>query len=162
MKIRILTTGGTFDKVYFDAKSEFQVGATLVEELLQEANTDIEYEISSLLRKDSLDLGDEDRALIRGAVERDPAERIIVIHGTDTMVETGVWLQGIEGKTIVLTGSMQPARLRKSDAMFNLGCAVSAVQLLNVGVYIVMNGRVFDPASTRKNVKAHRFELKNL
>ncbi len=159
MKIRILTTGGTFNKVYFDAKSEFQVGATQVEELLQEANTDIECEISSILRKDSLDLGDEDRALIHRKIEQAPADRIIVIHGTDTMVDTGVHLQGIEGKTIVLTGSMQPARLRKSDAMFNLGCAVAAVQLLDAGVYIAMHGRIFDPASTRKNVKESRFEV---
>ncbi len=162
MKIRILTTGGTFDKVYFDAKSEFQVGETQVGELLQEANTDIEHEISSILRKDSLDLGDEDRVLIRKTVEQDSAKRIIVIHGTDTMVETGIHLQGIEGKTIVLTGSMQPASLRKSDAAFNLGCAVAAVQLLDIGVYIVMNGRVFDPVVTRKNIKAHRFESKGL
>ena len=110
-KIKFLTTGGTIDKVYFDAKSEFQVGPPQVTELLQHANVTFAYEVESILRKDSLDLTDADRALIRERVLADPAERIVVTHGTDTMILTARALRGIEGKTIVLTGSMRGADL---------------------------------------------------
>ena len=156
--IRIFTTGGTLDKVYFDAASEFQVGDPGIVELLAEANVTVPYAIESLLRKDSLDLTDEDRELIRHRVEDAAEERIVITHGTDTMVETARRLIGVDGKTIVLTGSMQPARLRVSDAAFNVGCAITAVQLLDPGVYLVMNGRVHDPRTTRKNRTANRFE----
>ena len=158
MKIKFLTTGGTIDKVYFDAKSEFEVGPPQVTELLGDANVTFEYEVESILRKDSLDLTDADRALIRERIIADPATRIVVTHGTDTMIQTAQTLRGIAGKTIVLTGSMQPARLRVTDAGFNLGTAVAAVQLLPPGVYLAMNGGIFDPATSRKNVAAHRFE----
>ncbi len=157
-KIKFLTTGGTIDKVYFDAKSEFQVGPPQVTELLQHANITFAYEVESILRKDSLEMTDADRALIRERVLADPAEHIIVTHGTDTMILTARALTGIAGKTIVLTGSMQPARLRVTDAAFNLGTAVSAVQTLPPGVYLVMNGQIFNPDASRKNVGEHRFE----
>ena len=110
------------------------------------------------MRKDSLDLTDDDRSLIHARVSADPADRILVTHGTDTMVQTANLLADIERKTIVLTGSMQPARLRTSDAAFNVGAAVVAVQTLPPGVYIVMNGCVFDPRTARKNREHHRFE----
>jgi L-asparaginase len=110
------------------------------------------------MRKDSLDLTDDDRALIRDRVAAEPADRILITHGTDTMIETARLLSGIGGKTIVLTGSMQPARLRVSDAAFNVGAAVVAVQTLPPGVYLVMNGCIFDPATARKNRDRHRFE----
>lgn len=158
MKLRIFTTGGTIDKVYFDQKSEFQVGESQVGLLLAEANVGIEFEVSSLFRKDSLELTPEDRLRILEAVEGDPADRVIVTHGTDTMVETAQVLQSCEGKVVVLTGAMQPARLRSSDAVFNVGFAVAAVQLLSPGVYIAMNGRIFEPRNVRKNVGAGRFE----
>ena len=157
-KIKFLTTGGTIDKVYFDAKSEFQVGPPQVTELLKDANVTFAYEVESILRKDSLDLTDADRALIRERVLADPAELIVITHGTDTMILTARALKGIEGKTIVLTGSMQPARLRVTDAAFNLGTAVSAVQTLPPGVYLAMNGQIFNPDTSRKNVGEHRFE----
>ena len=158
MKIKFLTTGGTIDKIYFDAKSEFEVGPPQVSELLNDANVTFEHEIESILRKDSLDLTDADRALIRERVAADPATHIVVTHGTDTMIQTALALKGIPGKTIVLTGSMQPARLRVTDAGFNLGAAVVAVQTLPPGVYVAGNGRIFNPDTCRKNVADHCFE----
>jgi L-asparaginase len=158
MKIRILTTGGTIDKIYFDAKSEFQVGEPQIGELLREAIVSFDFTVESILKKDSLDMTDDDRGLIRRHVRDDDCDRILITHGTDTMVVTANALLGIEGKTVVLTGSMQPARLRVSDAIFNIGFAIAAVQLLDAGVYIAMNGRVFDPRTVRKNIERHRFE----
>jgi L-asparaginase len=158
MKIKFLTTGGTIDKVYFDAKSEFEVGPPQVSELLHDADVTFEHEVESILRKDSLDLTDADRALIRERVSTDPAAHIVVTHGTDTMIQTALALKEIPGKTIVLTGSMQPARLRVTDAGFNLGAAVVAVQTLPPGVYIAMNGRIFNPDHSLKNVAVNRFE----
>lgn len=156
--IKILSTGGTIDKIYFDAKSEFQVGAPLINEIFTESFVSIDYEVESIMRKDSLELTDADRALIRSTIEKDSSTHIIVTHGTDTMVETGLALLGIEDKTIVLVGAMQPARLRATDAIFNVGFAVAAVQTLPVGVYIAMNGQIFDPRKTVKNVPENRFE----
>ena len=158
MTIRIFTTGGTFDKVYFDALSEFRFGEPIVADLLSEANVGFDYEIESLMQKDSLDLDDADRQLIRSACTDIDAEMILIIHGTDTMVDTAAALQGIAGKTIVLFGAMQPARMRESDAMYNLGVASAAVQLLPPGVYIAMNGRIFDPQRVRKNRSLGSFE----
>ena len=158
MKIKFFTTGGTIDKIYFDAKSEFEVGPPQVMELLRDVNVQFKHEIESILRKDSLDLTDTDRALIRERVAAEVCERIVITHGTDTMVQTALALRGIPGKTIVLTGSMQPARFRTTDAGFNLGTAVAAVQTLPPGVYLVMNGRIFDPQHSRKNVANHCFE----
>ncbi len=158
MKIRIITTGGTIDKIYFDQLSEFQVGEPQIGEVLRETGVAFDYEIESILRKDSLDLDAADRRLIREAVVRAPEDRILVTHGTDTMIETARALDGIPGKTVVLTGALQPARFRQTDAVFNIGAAVLAVQLLGEGVWLVMNGRVFDPRRARKNRQANRFE----
>lgn len=158
MKIKFFTTGGTIDKVYFDSKSEFEVGSPMVVDVLKDANVACESEVESILRKDSLDMSEEDRRYIREKVAADPNTRIIITHGTDTMVQTAEFLQGIPGKTIVLTGSMQPARFRLSDATFNIGASVSAVQCLPPGVYIIMNGRVFHPPLVRKNRQLNRFE----
>ena len=158
MRIKFFTTGGTIDKVYFDAKSEFEVGSPQVLEVVRDANVTFEYDIESVMQKDSLDMTETDRQFIRQRVEAETCERIVVTHGTDTMVETARALIGIPGKTIVLTGSMQPARFRASDAIFNIGSAVGAVQSLAPGVYIVMNGQVFDPRRTRKNLAHNCFE----
>ena len=158
MRIKFFTTGGTIDKVYFDAKSEFEVGPPQVLEVVKEANVTFEYEIESILRKDSLDMTDADRELIRQRVQREPSPHIVITHGTDTMVQTARALKGIAGKRIVLTGSMQPARFRVTDAVFNIGTAIGAVQSLPEGVYIAMNGLVFDPSRTRKNLEKNCFE----
>lgn len=158
MSIQILTTGGTIDKVYFDAKSSFQVGEPQISEVLREANLTIDCKITSLMQKDSLEMTAEDRSHIRQRVESSDADQIVITHGTDTMIETGKELLDIQEKTIVLTGAMQPARFRSSDALYNIASALTAVQLLPAGVYIVMNGRVFDPLKSRKNVEENRFE----
>ena len=158
MTIRIFTTGGTFDKVYFDALSEFRFGDTIVGELLTEANVGFAYEIETLLQKDSLDIDDADRASIREAVERVAETMIVITHGTDTLVETARALAGIDAKTIVLFGAMQPARMRRTDAMYNLGVATAAVQLLPPGVHIAMHGQIFAPDQVRKNRARGRFE----
>ena len=159
MPIQILTTGGTIDKVYFDAKSSFQVGESQISEVLREANLTIDYLVTPLMQKDSLEMTPDDRKRIRQAVESTGSQQIVITHGTDTMIETGKALHGIAGKTVVLTGAMQPARFRSSDALYNIASALTAVQLLPAGVYIVMNGTVFDPLLSRKNVAANRFEL---
>ena len=158
MTIKIFTTGGTFDKVYFDAASEFHIGEPMVAALLEEANVSFDYEIESLLKKDSLDMNDTDRELIRNAIENVPNDRVMLTHGTDTMVATARTLLDIPGKTIVLFGAMQPARMRYSDAMYNLGFASAAVQLLPNGVHLAMNGQIFDPRKVSKNRAQNRFE----
>jgi L-asparaginase len=157
-KLRIFTTGGTIDKIYFDAKSEYEVGEPQIGEILREMGVGFPFEMTSLMRKDSLDLTDEDREIIRKAVAADPAEGVLITHGTDTMTETAKALQGIPGKTVVLTGSLNPARFRGSDAIFNIGGAVAAAQTLPAGIYIFMNGRVFDALKVRKNRDKNRFE----
>ncbi|WP_150911425.1 asparaginase domain-containing protein [Marinobacter halotolerans] len=156
--ITILTTGGTIDKVYFDAKSEFEIGDTLLQELLTEANIHEGYRLLELMRKDSLDMTEDDRDVIVEAVGETNATRILITHGTDTMAQTAEALKDVRDKTIVLFGAMQPARMRRSDAVFNLGFAWAAVGLLPPGVYIAMNGEVFEAGAVRKNVKDKRFE----
>ncbi len=158
MKIKFITTGGTIDKVYFDAKSEYQVGSPQVTEILKDANVAFEFEIESVLQKDSLDMTEGERQEIRRVVEADGCERIVITHGTDTMVETAKCLAGIPNKTIVLTGAMEPARSRYTDATFNVGCAIGAVQTLPPGVYIAMNGRVYVAEKAKKNYAKRMFE----
>jgi L-asparaginase len=158
MKIIFFTTGGTIDKIYFGAKSEFEVGPAQVSELLHDANVTFEHEVESALRKDSLDMTEADRVLIRERVAAEPAALIVVTHGTDTMIQTALALKGILNKTAVLTGSMQPARLRVTDAGFNLGTVITAVQMLPPDVYIAMNGCIFNPDTSRKNVAYPCFE----
>ena len=128
MQLQIFTTGGTIDKVYFDAKSSFEVGEPQIAEVLREANLAIKYTITPLLRKDSLDLTEQDRTDIRRAVLESSSCHIVITHGTDTMIDTGRALSGIPGKTIVLTGAMQPARFQLSDAVFNIASAIMAAQ----------------------------------
>ncbi|MCB0046450.1 MAG: asparaginase [Caldilineaceae bacterium] len=156
--IRIFTTGGTIDKVYFDAKSEFQVGEPQISDVLHEANVTFDFAVESLMRKDSLEMTDADRVAVRAAVAGAAERHIVVTHGTDTMAVTARALTGIADKVIVLTGSMQPARFRFSDAVYNIAAALTAVQLLPAGVYLAMNGRVFDADNVRKNVAENRFE----
>ena len=154
----IVTTGGTIDKVYFDDKSDFQVGEPQIGHILEELGVAFRFEVIPILRKDSLHIGQQDRELLRATIAAQDARHVLVTHGTDTMVETARILASIPGKVIVLTGALNPARFRGSDAEFNIGTAVGAVQSLPDGVYIAMNGRVWDPANVRKNVAANRFE----
>ncbi len=159
--ISFIAVGGTIDKIYFDAKSEYEVGPPNAIDLLKPFNLQVPCTIHSLMRKDSLDLTDEDRELIARAVDADPCHRIIITHGTDTMPETAAHLiaRGVaKEKTVVLTGALLPALFAATDAIFNIGCALGAVQSLPPGVYIAMNGRIFDGARVRKNREAGRFE----
>ena len=153
----ILTTGGTIDKVYFDAKSSYAVGDPQIEEVLRLAQVNLPYRVHSLMRKDSLEISDEDRKIIREAIESVDNQMVLVTHGTDTMAETGRFLKGIPSKTIVLTGSLQPARFRDNDAIFNIGFALAAVQALPAGVYVAMNGQFYDPDLVRKDRKNNCF-----
>jgi len=158
--LRIFTTGGTIDKIYFDAKSEYEVGEPQIGEILRETGVGFPFEITSLMRKDSLDMTDEDRAAISAAVAACAERHVLITHGTDTMTDTATALQSIGGKTIVLTGALNPARFRGSDAIFNIGGAVVAALSMPAGIYIVMNGRVFDALKVRKNREKNRFEDK--
>lgn len=158
MKIEIITTGGTIDKIYFDAKSSYEIGEPQIAEVLLDANLTIDYRLTPLLRKDSLELTAVDRLLIRKTVQGSSCDKIVITHGTDTMIETALSLYEIPGKTIVMTGAMQPARFRFTDAIFNVASALTAVQLLSGGVWVAMNGQVFDPQKTRKNRELNRFE----
>jgi L-asparaginase len=160
MDLKIFCTGGTFDKIYFDALSDYQIGEPQIEWIMTQANVDFDYAIESILKKDSLEINEQDRAEIVAAVTADDCERIIITHGTDTMSETATALQGVTGKTIVLVGAMQPARFRDSDALFNSGFAVAAARLLPHGVYVAMNGQIFNADQVQKNREAGLFETK--
>jgi len=155
--LHIFTTGGTIDKVYFDALSEFQVGETAMDAILREANIGFDYALTSLMKKDSLELTDEDRTRIAEAIQNAPETAVLVTHGTDTMVQSAGVLGDLSGKTVVFTGAMQPASLRSTDAVFNIGFAIAATQILPAGVYIAMNGRVFDPEAVVKDRSAQKF-----
>lgn len=163
--IQILTAGGTIDKLYFDAKSEYEVGEPQIGEILREAGVTADYDVEVVLRKDSLEMTDADRrTLVRRATDAE-AQHVLITHGTDTMVLTARALrEALAGdgdmptKTVVLVGSLSPARFKASDAVFNIGFAMAAAQTLSPGVYIAMNGQVFRPEEVRKNAEANRFE----
>lgn len=161
MKLRILTTGGTIDKLYFDAKSEYQIGEPQIGGILRDVGVAFDYEVQALMRKDSLEMTAADRERIREVVAAAAEDRFVITHGTDTMIDTAAVLAEVADKTMVLTGALNPARFQGSDAMFNIGCAVAAAQVCPPGVYIAMNGRIWNPSEVRKNVEANRFEAVN-
>ncbi len=159
MKINIITTGGTIDKIYFDAKSDYQIGDPVIGALLNRMGMTLDFKVHSLMRKDSLELTDNDRQHIVDAVKQTDSDHILVTHGTDTMVETGKWLlEHAPEKHVVLTGALQPAAFRETDAVFNIGCAIGALQMVGPGAWIAMNGQLFDVTRVTKNVAANRFE----
>ena len=158
MHIQFITTGGTIDKIYFDALSQFEVGDSQVKAMLTDALVDFSFDVTAIMKKDSLDFSDGDRATIRAHIEASENSHLIVTHGTDTMPETAAALRGIENKTVVLTGALTPARFRTTAAVFNIGMAVGAVQTASPGVYIAMRGQVFEAGQVRKNREANRFE----
>ena len=161
MSLLILTTGGTIDKLYFDALSEYQIGDSVVERLLRTARVALPFRVAELMRKDSLELTDADRQAIVDAVAAAPETRIVITHGTDTMTDTARALAGaiagVQGKTVVLVGALAPARFAESDASFNLGMAVATAQVASPGVWIAMNGTVFDGAKVRKDRSINSF-----
>ena len=155
--IKIFTVGGTIDKVYFDAKSTYEVGPPNISEVLADLSLNMEFDVTSLMKKDSLEMTDDDREIVRKAIVGTDATMIVITHGTDTMVQTAQCLKDILDKTIVLTGALAPALFKSSDAMFNIGCALTAVQIKQPGVYIAMNGQVFDYDKVRKDVANNKF-----
>ncbi|MAP94091.1 MAG: asparaginase [Ponticaulis sp.] len=157
-RVDIFTTGGTIDKVYFDALSEFKIGDNAVGNILAEANVQSDVRITELMRKDSLELTDQDRSTIRTAVEVSERKGILITHGTDTMTTTAAALEGITDKTVVFVGAMQPARLKATDAVFNVGFALAGAMMLPPGLYIAMNGRFLDALHAKKNRDAQMFE----
>lgn len=147
MKIKIFAVGGTMDKVYAETKGtyNFSFGEPAFTEISEEkVKLNFEYDIESLLQKDSLDMDDKDRQIIKKACEKTDANKILITHGTDTMVDTARVLSKIPNKLIVLTGASQPYRFRGSDSEFNIGVAIGALNLLDKGVYIAMNGVVHE------------------
>ncbi|MDH3441942.1 MAG: asparaginase domain-containing protein [Gammaproteobacteria bacterium] len=159
MFIRFVTTGGTIDKIYFDALSQFKVGDSPIDTILGEGLVSFDYDVVSMFRKDSLDLTDQDREELRHFIASDDAEHYVVTHGTDTMVESAQVLAAVTNKRVVLTGALSPARFKTTDAVFNIAMAVATVQLVDPGVYITMNGQVFSADNVRKNREENRFEV---
>jgi len=151
MKIKFFAVGGTIDKVYFDALSKYEIGESNINDILKDARVNFKSDVSSIFKKDSLDMTDKDRSAVHKIIKNDTCDKIIITHGTDTMIETAKVLETIKNKTIILTGAMEPAKFRSSDAIFNLGSAVAAVQTLQHGVYIVISGRVFKPDNVKKD-----------
>lgn len=156
--ILVLTTGGTIDKAYFDALSEYQIVDSGIPALLKEARVALPLRVVELMRKDSLELTPADRALIADTARAAPETRIVITHGTDTMTETAQVLAAqVPGKTMVLTGALSPARFAETDAPFNLGMAVAAAQTCPPGAWIAMSGQVFDGQKVRKDRAAGKF-----
>ena len=159
--LEILTTGGTIDKVYFDKKSNYEVGDPFVEELLHKMNVNISFKVKSLMKIDSLEMTDLHREEILNYIKNSNSINFLITHGTDSIVETAIYLNKISDKTIVLTGSLKPAIFIDNDAIFNVGSALTSAQILKNGVYIVINGQVFNPNNVRKNLKKNIFETIN-
>ncbi|GAM05837.1 asparaginase domain-containing protein [Novosphingobium sp. MBES04] len=155
--ILVVTTGGTIDKHYFDALSEYQITESVMGKLLETARVAHPFRVVELLRKDSLELTEEDRDLIAQTIGAAPETRIVLTHGTDTMTETAQALAGIKDKTIVLCGALTPARFAESDAAFNLGMAFATAQTAAPGVWITMSGTVFNGLQVRKDREAGKF-----
>jgi L-asparaginase len=161
MAIRVLITGGTFDKEYDELTGRLYFRDTHLPEMLERGRSGVEVEVEQLLMIDSLDMTAEDRQRILACCRSAPEERIVITHGTDTMVETAAVLAlGLagSGKTVVLTGAMVPYAFGSSDGLFNLGSALSFAQVLPAGVYVAMNGRYFAWDDVRKNKERGVFE----
>ncbi len=157
--VRILITGGTFDKEYNELDGSLFFQDTHLPEMLRLGRCHVDVEVRTLMMVDSLDMTEDDRRLIAEHCASAPESRIVITHGTDTMVETAAILAGRAGnKTIVLTGAMVPYKFGSSDGLFNLGSAIAFVQTLPAGVYIAMNGRCFAWNNVRKNRDKGVFE----
>ena len=159
MPIRVLVTGGTFDKQYNELAGTLTFGETHVEQVLERGRCRLDVAVQVLMMMDSLEMQDVHRARIVAAARGCDERQIVITHGTDTMVETARALAAaVEGKTIVLTGAMVPFAFGSSDGLFNLGSALSFVQVLPAGVYVAMNGRWFAWDDVRKNRELGVFE----
>ena len=159
MSVRVFVTGGTFDKEYDEIRGTLDFADTHLPELLRQGRCALDVEVRTLMMVDSLELTDGDRELIARNCRRAPEDRIVVTHGTDTMADTArVLAREVPDKTIVLTGAMIPFAFGSSDGLFNLGSALSFVQVLPRGVWVAMNGRCFPADDVRKNRETGVFE----
>jgi len=159
MTIRLLITGGTIDKQYNELNGELIFTQSGVEDMLAQGRAKLDIAYETVMLKDSLDMDDNDRQRILTSCLTCDESKIVITHGTDTMVETSqVLAAGIKDKTIVLLGAMLPYQIKNSDALFNLGCAIAAVQTLSNGVYITMNGKVFRYDEVVKNIIVGEFQ----
>ena len=160
MKITFLTTGGIIDKDYASKAGvyNFEISEPAVERILKTINPNFDFEIISILKKDSLDLNDEDRQLTYDNCKNIQNDKIIITHGTDTMVNTAKKFSDIKNKTIILVGSSKPERFKDSDAPVNIGVAIGAVNCLKPGVYITMNGRVYNWNNCKKDKITGQFK----
>jgi L-asparaginase len=157
--VRIFVTGGTFDKNYNELTGQLFFKDSHLPEMLKLGRSNLDVQVRTLMMIDSLNMTDEDRQIILRQCRRAPESRIVITHGTDTMVETaGVLARGISDKTVVLTGAMIPYKFGSSDGLFNLGSALAFAQTLPPGVYVAMNGRYFAWNRVRKNRKTGMFE----
>lgn len=160
MKILFIQTGGTIDKDYPKSVRgyAFEIDKAGVERVLKNVAPNFEFEILPLLKKDSLDITEADRALIKATCQHTSYNNIIITHGSDTMPETARAIGNIEGKAIILVGAYRPERFSNTDAHFNIGVAVGALNILENGTFIAMNGTVMSPDNCRKNPETGRFE----
>ena len=162
MPIRIFVTGGTFDKEYNELTGDLFFKDTHLQEMLRLGRCKLELDISTLMMIDSLEMNDERRDLVANACIQSKEEKILITHGTDTMGITAADLsKKVKGKTIVLTGAMVPYKFGSSDGLFNLGSALAFVQSLPHGVYVAMNGKIFDGNNVKKNKSTGEFETNN-
>ena len=162
MTIKLLITGGTIDKQYDELDGELIFTQSGVEDMLAQGRAKLEISPETVMLKDSLDMDNKDRQQILKACLVCDESQIVITHGTDTMVETSQVLAAeIKDKTIVLLGAMVPYQFKNSDALFNLGCAIAAVQTLECGVYITMNGRIFNYDEVIKNNELGEFQSKD-
>ena len=164
--IHILTTGGTIDKVYQPNDGAMGFDQSIIEKMLDKGRVTVGYRLESLFQKDSLEINEAERLLILEAVESSQSSHILITHGTDTLADTAQMigdklLAQKSHKTVVLMGAMIPFRVEESDALFNLGAALLAVQILSAGCYVVMNGQVFNFNNVRKNYQNLTFEVKD-
>jgi L-asparaginase len=158
MPIQIFITGGTFDKEYNELNGELFFKDTHLPEMLILGRSRLVVATETLMMIDSLDMTDEDRVMIADRCNKSAADKILITHGTDTMVETGKTLaELVKGKTIVLTGAMVPYKFGSSDGLFNLGSALAFVQALPAGIYVAMNGRYFNWDNVWKNRQSGEF-----
>ena len=161
-KIIIIVTGGTFDKEYNEITGKLFFNHSHIKEMLDLGRCKVDVEIKNLMLKDSLDMEEIDRKLILDACLQTDASKLVITHGTDTMTATAELLaENIQNKTIVFTGAMIPYKFGASDGLFNLGSALTATQTLNNGIYIAINGNIFEWNKVRKNREKGIFELIN-
>ena len=157
--IKIFSTGGTFDKEFNELNGELYFKKTQLHELLELGRSQLNVKVETLMMIDSLNMTDDERQYIIKKCQKEASQRIIITHGTDTMVETAkILAEHIQDKTIILTGAMIPIKFGSSDGLFNLGSALSFIQILEPGIYITMNGRYFNWDNVRKNKNLGIFE----